>query len=195
METTIKTAGMTPALAKALAKFHEDAPEINLDKEVNTGKFKYTYASLSHILALCRPVMKDAGLSFTQILDNTKVTTMLICTETGDFIESNLEIKASADPKQQGSAITYARRYALVAILGIMADEDTDAPEAADKGKPAMSEKHLLQAINRTIEKEENLLQNILDTFTLQAEQVMRYVDALGTAGLIEKAETVEENG
>jgi hypothetical protein len=38
-----------------------------------------------------------------------------------------------ADPQAVGSAITYARRYALAAIVGIVADDDDDGNQAAGK--------------------------------------------------------------
>jgi hypothetical protein len=44
---------------------------------------------------------------------------------------------AKSDPQGQGSAITYARRYALMAVLGLVADEDDDGNKAsAAKPKP-----------------------------------------------------------
>lgn len=62
-------------------------------------------------------------------LDNGQpaLRTRLIHSETGEFIESTMPlILAKNDPQGQGSAITYARRYALAAIFGVTGEKDDD---------------------------------------------------------------------
>lgn len=172
----ITTPGITPQLAKAILNFQKNAPEITLDKEVKAGNFSYKYASLKHILDKCREPLESAGLTFTQVLENTKVTTQLIEVETGSFIESVLEIKAKDDPKSQGAAITYARRYAIGALLGIVPDDDEDAPEAKQETRPPLNEKMMLQVIER-VSKGEKVLEKVLQSFSLTADQVYMIVD------------------
>jgi hypothetical protein len=52
----------------------------------------------------------------------------------GQFISGEYPLcPAKSDPQGQGSALTYARRYALSAILGIVTDEDDDAESAMNR--------------------------------------------------------------
>jgi uncharacterized protein (DUF3820 family) len=57
--------------------------------------------------------------------------TRLIHAESGEQITSHMPlVLTKQDPQSQGSALTYARRYALLAILGLVGDEDDDASRA-----------------------------------------------------------------
>jgi len=168
---------MSAELAKALAKFQQEVPDITLDGSVEFKGVKFKYATLANILKTIRPALKEAGLTFTQVLDNTTVFTRVVCADTGDFIKSKLEIKTSADPKQQGAAITYARRYALVTALGIIADEDTDAPEPS-QGKPTLNGKQLQGVIEKIMNGEDGVLQKVLQVFIVTPEQVRKIVEA-----------------
>ena len=65
--------------------------------------------------------------------------TMLIH-KSGEWISGYLPIKPKVDdPQGMGSAITYARRYALSAMLGIVADDDDDAEIAQARKEPPKS--------------------------------------------------------
>lgn len=56
--------------------------------------------------------------------------TILIHAPSGTQFEDTMALTGKEDPQGQGSAITYARRYALMSILGLVADEDDDGSEA-----------------------------------------------------------------
>lgn len=56
--------------------------------------------------------------------------TILIHAESNTQFEDTMALTGKEDPQGQGSAITYARRYALMSILGLVADEDDDGTEA-----------------------------------------------------------------
>ncbi len=118
-------------LCAALCKFQQDVPHINLDREVEVktanGKYTFKYATLGNIIDTCKPILVANGLSFTQLVEpDGSVTTMLMHTS-GEYLMSNLRISGQATAQGIGSSITYAKRYALSAILGIVADDDDDA--------------------------------------------------------------------
>lgn len=78
------------------------------------------------------PVLSSLGLVLVQSpssLDGEPaLTTRLIHVETGEELSDTMPLMlAKDDPQGQGSAITYARRYALMSTLGLVADEDNDA--------------------------------------------------------------------
>jgi len=127
-------------LAKALSIFHESMSPVGKDKL--NPHFKNKYASLDNILEAIKEPLKKANLTFIQQpLEGGKLKTVLVEIESGEFVESTMDILlAKNDPQGQGSALTYARRYALSAILGISTDEDDDGNAATpQQTKPAQA--------------------------------------------------------
>lgn len=142
-------------IATALGKFQASIKTISFDSNVSvetrTGSsYSFKYASLSKILEVIRPHLKDAGLSFSQLTEEGGAVTTLLMHDSGEYLQSTLKLPIDMtggknDAQRIGSAITYARRYALSAILGISTDEDDDGNAASgnlikqkgDTSKPA----------------------------------------------------------
>lgn len=145
-------------LSKALITFHLKVEKIK--KDAKNPFFKSTYASLSNILEAINSPLIEAGLTFVQFPSGENgLTTILIHGETGEFIQSTYEMKpVKDDPQGRGSVITYQRRYALAAVLGLNIDEDDDAntathggktPEQAEDNRPWLSESQFKQLMER----------------------------------------------
>lgn len=119
-----------------LAQFQKQVQIIGFDS-VNPH-FKNKYASLAAVVKTCAPVLSENGLAFSQIFSGSDIITIVADTETGEKIESvlRLPVADTATAQQIGSAITYMKRYALCAILGVVGDDDDDGNEAA-KTPPA----------------------------------------------------------
>ena len=104
--------------------------------------FKSKYADLAACWDACRKQLTDNGLSViqtTDIVSDTVVVRTTLAHSSGQWISGVLPVKAKDDgPQAQGSGITYARRYALAAIVGL-AQIDDDA-EAA-QGRPGITPK------------------------------------------------------
>ena len=118
-------------LAKALNKFQ--GLGIKVGKEASNPFFKSKYASLANILDTIAKPLSECGLSFSQFPDGKSLTTLLVHSESGEWIEATYEMPIAKpnDPQAVGSAITYARRYAIGAILGLNIDDDDDGNAAA----------------------------------------------------------------
>lgn len=125
-------------LSKALTAFQKVAPKITKDKtgkiKTKTGNdYEYNYADLASIWDKIRGNLADNKLSIIQsptTLNAEPALTTLLAHESGQWVEDTMPLKITQDtPQGQGSAITYARRYALSAMLGIVADADTDAQD------------------------------------------------------------------
>lgn len=116
-------------LLKALSKFQSEVPTIH----EGTKGFNYTYSDLNTIFKVIKPLLSKHGLGFTQPLDGDKVKTIVYHVETGESIESSINIPAGVSLKGQndfqtlGSGITYLRRYSLSCVLGLITDKDADA--------------------------------------------------------------------
>jgi hypothetical protein len=122
-------------LAKALATFHAQVGKVK--KEAQNPFFKSKYASLSNILDVIGEPLQKAGLVFSQFPDEFELTTILIHTESGQYLEASyaMPVAKENDPQAVGSAISYARRYAIGSILCLNIDEDDDGEKAMNRTK------------------------------------------------------------
>lgn len=127
-------------LAAALAKAQGQIE--GAKKDSANPFFKSTYADLASVWDACRKQLSDNGLSIIQCPEEAEngiaIETMLLHSS-GQWKSGRYVIPvAKNDAQAMGSAITYGRRYALAAMVGI-APEDDDG-NAATKAKPAKSE-------------------------------------------------------
>lgn len=121
-------------ILKALANFHKNI--IQPKKDANNPFFKSKYVPLENVTEVIDKVAPEYGLAYAQeaLTDADKgmvgVTTLLTH-ESGEWIEFEpLFLKADKQTAQgYGSAITYARRYALSSAFGIASEIDDDGNE------------------------------------------------------------------
>ena len=105
-----------------------------------TSGYGYKYADWGQIVEVVNLNMARHNLGFTQLIDGTNLKTIIFHIETGESIESvasipqGVQLKGMNEFQVLGSAITYMRRYALSAALGLVTDEDADA--AGEQVKP-----------------------------------------------------------
>jgi len=127
-------------LAAALCKFQANIGKVK--KEATNPFFKSKYASLANILDVIQKPLADAGLSFCQLPDADCLTTILMH-DSGEWIEATycMPVVKTNDPQAMGSAITYARRYALGSILGLNIDEDDDGEKAMQRNQVKAQDK------------------------------------------------------
>lgn len=126
----METSEQIKSIGAALGVFHTKVAKIA--KTDSNPFFKSKYAGLPSILEAIQKPLEESNLVFTQHPDGGNLTTMLIHTESGEFFRSSYSMNpVKTDPQSIGSAITYARRYALGAILGLNIDEDDDGNKAS----------------------------------------------------------------
>lgn len=133
METSESINEISAALAKAQGQIE------NAIKDSNNPFFKSKYADLTSVWAACRKQLSENGLSVIQSPEESShgisVVTML-CHSSGQWIRSKYSMPCDSSkltPQVIGSAITYARRYALSAMVGIAPHDDDDGNEASKK--------------------------------------------------------------
>lgn len=120
-------------LAIALAKFQGslEQPSLNSEVKVRTktgGEYKFKYADLSECKRAAKQPLADNGLSVCQLIEDDYSIRTILLHSSGQWISSKVRMPSNAaDAQSIGSAITYAKRYAFCAILGIVADDDEDA--------------------------------------------------------------------
>lgn len=127
------------ALAAALAK--AQGMMSHASKDANNPHFKSRYADLAAVWSAVREPLSANGLSVVQTVaqgDGTVGVRSLLLHASGEWICSVLEMPvAQKTPQGYGSALTYARRYALAALVGIAQDDD-DAEAATRPSAPVL---------------------------------------------------------
>lgn len=130
----MKTSESIAALATALAAAQGDLK--NIEKGKINPHFKSRYADIGDGLDVVRPVFSKHGLSVVQATDyNAETGAFILVTrvlhKSGEWIESTYPLPSNGRPQDVGSALTYARRYALFSLAGVAGtDEDDDGNDA-----------------------------------------------------------------
>ena len=145
------------ALAAALSK--AQASITGALKDSANPFFKSKYADLASCWDACRKPLTDNGLAVIQTIEAGEGRAILVttlCHASGEWIKSFCPILTKDDsPQGQGSGITYARRYALAAMVGL-AQIDDDAEAAQGRNKPApQQDAGLLKQILATATQDE----------------------------------------
>lgn len=123
----------------AFAAAQAAMPPIGKDKKATIetrggGSYSYSYADLASILEAVTPVLSKHGLSVAQsvaTVDGQVAVETRVYHSSGHVeVFGPLSLPGGQDARSVGSAVTYARRYALCAALGIAPDEDDDGAAA-----------------------------------------------------------------
>lgn len=137
---------------EAMAEFQRQCPAIKKTKRASIqtarASYSYTYAPLDEILAVIQPVMGTLGLSVSwrHGAVGDKITATCRISHTLGHHEESGEVsmpviiadaERGANPMQRiGIATTYAKRYALLGIIGMAPEDDDDARSQAQDREP-----------------------------------------------------------
>lgn len=107
---------------------------VTIKKGSTNPHYRSTYANLNEVLDKVKEPLNKLGIVIIQTPTEHGLETRILDTEDDSFIVSTVPFINPTDMQKLGGAITYARRYALVTMLGLE-DEDDDgnaasAPEA-----------------------------------------------------------------
>lgn len=95
--------------------------------------FKSKYADVNAMINAVEGALNKEGLILLQPINGSKVSTVIVDTETGEQVDSSMDIPSSiVDPQKMGSAVTYLRRYTLQSLLALPAVDD-DGNMAANR--------------------------------------------------------------
>ena len=158
-------------LASALVKFQSEVPVIPKNQTAKIpmksgGSYSYKYADLADIWEAIRKPLKDNGLAVTQFLKSSETTDYIVTkiwfnngeTEAQDFAIPT----GGKTPQEVGSVITYYKRYALSAALGISTEEDDDGASGNSKPEPKPEPKKETPAESAKIETDrQTMIQQI----------------------------------
>ena len=107
-------------------------------KDSTNPFFKSNYADLGNVIAACREPLSKNELAVIQTTEPHETDVIVITTlahSSGQWIRGKLRMRPTKpDPQGNGSAMTYCRRYAYAAIVGV-AQVDDDANHASQQAK------------------------------------------------------------
>lgn len=132
-------AGLSASLVAALAEIEGAA------KDKVNPHFKSKYADIGSVIEAIKPALSNHGLGFTQHPQPSEsgiIIETVLHHESGESLSlGTLYVPANKlDPQAFGSALTYARRYALMTAFGVPAEDDDG--NAAAKASEARGNGH-----------------------------------------------------
>lgn len=133
---TDKSGSLVAALAAVQAELPRVAKENTAKVKSDKGSYTYRYADLAEITPLILPLLSRNGLAWTTCptvtSDGRFVLRYALKHTSGESEQGEYPLpKPDSSPQVLGSAITYARRYALCAVTGVApGGDDDDAAEA-----------------------------------------------------------------
>lgn len=128
----MKTSESTKAVFKAIHDLQQELEIVKRGDTANIGeKYSYKYASMPKIWVEVKPLLKKYNLTVIQSPTQSQIgdsLTTMIVHDSGEYIQDTMRLVLNREDAQGiGSAITYAKRYALSAMLGVVTDDDNDA--------------------------------------------------------------------
>ena len=130
-------------ISKAFAKTQQEMKQPL--KDANNPFFKSKYVPLENVVEAITESASKNGLSFTQFPSSDEAGNVTVGTlvmhRSGEWNDPIKMKPVKNDPQSIGSAITYAKRYALSAIFGITSDPDDDGNEATQTKKQTPAKK------------------------------------------------------
>ena len=176
----MKTSESIKELASALAQAQRDMT--GAKKDTANPFFKSKYADLASCWGAARGVLPHNGLCVIQTTQQSDKDEVIVLTRlahtSGEWIEGELALPVSkANAQGYGSALTYARRYGLCAIVGI-APEDDDG-NAAAAAKPITGKQVAVDQLeSMSVEEQTFLRDHAMSILALPLEETAEYVKA-----------------
>ena len=152
-------------------KLFEAKKEIGkISKDSTNPFFKSKYFDINGLLEHVEPILQKNGLLLLQPIKNGAVSTVIVDVESGDTIESQIELNSFSDPQKLGSAVTYYRRYTAQSLLGLQAEDD-DGNKASNNApkdrKPALTDSQY----EATLKATKPQIQAVLNKYRMSTKQ------------------------
>lgn len=147
---------------------------VHKTQTADTGKYTYRYASLSDVIDAVNEQLEKLSLVFwqpIQLVDqNMQIITVIADKTTGVTVSfAGPAFPVKGDPQAVGSAISYARRYALTSLFGLKVEDDDGAMAHRAETKPGQrtqAEAEIRELVRQLPEpKRERFQADFIDTF------------------------------
>lgn len=170
----MKHSESTETIAPAWVAALNQLADIARSETANAGTYSYRYATLAQAAQQARDVLGQHDLAVHQSAHGDSLGAISVTSRvwhtSGEWIESEpLVMPAKGGPQDVGSAISYARRYALMAFLGLATDDDDGA--GAQKAAEEANKPHPLSDRVSTVQGE---MRRFTDT---QKDAIRKWAD------------------
>jgi len=154
------------------AKLHMAKMNIGkVAKNATNPHFKKSYADINALLETVEPILHENGLVLLQPVKDHIVFTQIIDVDSGDMVESWMQLPDITDPQKLLGAITYFRRGTLQSLLSLQAvDDDGNTASAVVNKKPALSQDQFDRA-KEAITSGKYTLNQLKTNYSLTKEQ------------------------
>jgi len=140
-------------------------------KNATNPHFKKTYADINALLETVEPILHENGLVLLQPVKDHIVFTQIIDVDSGDMVESWMQLPEITDPQKLLGAITYFRRGTLQSLLSLQAvDDDGNSASVVVNKKPALSQEQFDRA-KEAIASGKYTLDQLKTNYSLTKEQ------------------------
>ena len=133
-----------------------------VSKNAKNPFFKSNYADINNVIETITPVCESLGIVFTQcpkVIDGRDVlyTRLTLQDNKEQFIDSEVRLLLpSADMQKLGSAITYARRYALISMFGLETEDDDGQSVSKHPTASQKRSQSIIKAMDKLTEAHKN---------------------------------------
>ena len=155
------------------AKLHMAKMNIGkVAKNATNPHFKKSYADINALLETVEPILHENGLVLLQPVKDHIVFTQIIDIDSGEMVESWMQLPDITDPQKLLGAITYFRRGTLQSLLALQSvDDDGNSATATVKAaNPSLSDEQFKKALD-AISKGKYTLEQLKSSYSLTKEQ------------------------
>ncbi len=117
-----------------------------VSKNATNPHFKKSYADINALLETVEPILHENGLVLLQPVKDHIVFTQIIDIDSGEMVESWMQLPDITDPQKLLGAITYFRRGTLQSLLALQSVDDDGNTASASAKKPTLSEEQFTKA-------------------------------------------------
>jgi len=141
-------------------------------KNATNPHFKKSYADINALLETVEPILHENGLVLLQPVKDHIVFTQIIDIDSGDMIESWMQLPEITDPQKLLGAITYFRRGTLQSLLALQSvdDDGNTVTTSVKAANPSLSEEQFKKALD-AISKGKYTLEQLKSSYSLTKEQ------------------------
>ena len=141
-------------------------------KNATNPHFKKTYADINALLETVEPILHENGLVLLQPVKDHIVFTQIVDVDSGDMVESWMQLPDISDPQKLLGAITYFRRGTLQSLLALQSvdDDGNSATTSVKAANPSLSEEQFKKALD-AIAKGKYTVEQLKSSYSLTKEQ------------------------
>jgi hypothetical protein len=174
------------SLAAALLAFQKDAREKPIKRQA-TGQIQsrtYTYATLDDVMAIVGPLLDTHGLVWTTKpgTDTNGAPVLsykLLHVESDEDTTGQIPLLGAGTMQELGSAITYARRYAIQCVLDLIVEDDDDGAKASSGGQKSYG-KQGFQSGGGASEKQKDMIRKLIKEKKVDAPALQIILNTIG---------------